>query len=420
MRLVAAATLVAACATPPGLTIEVLPDDGAVTTVELIVGTHCETCGSTMGAPAIAPRSAMIYAAEHPEVWEAPVDGGVAGFVLHTDGSDEQRIPVLLAVGFDANGRAIAWDKLIDVIIPPTGSAYWQIHLAPIEPIVDHTSAPDGSERVAVWRATAQTEPSCVMIEKWYEGSPHTSAVVPPADPDCDHIDPQLDCAPTVPDAMSVPPTFDSSSCLVNTSVGGGTTCVLGGPSCTDGVPASMTACTRLPTDYCVAGALCACAPADFGCLFDKLVSGTADGTVTTIRCQVPVGSDGTLCAGATTVQLDASGLLSNGRVCTDLRVVTGFLAGGTQYVDSLTIGMTGTLAFGNFQPNCRLDVTWSGALTPPVGTNIDVQFADLILDNGKHIVVPLRTDTVLNCNETFQCTLVKSTTTDTAQLCAK
>jgi hypothetical protein len=410
--------IVAGCATPAGLTIEVVAGGDAVARVELILGSTCESCPSLMGAPALAPRHTTIHESLQTVAWRADRDGELARFHLSVDGSDA-KIPLLVAIGFDGNGTAIASATLDDVIVPAHDTAWWRMPLAPLVPISDSGSAPDGSERVAVWRHPEQTEPSCVMVERWTSGTATTSAVVPAADPDCDRVVAQAECAAYVPDAMDVPPTLDDASCWLKSQTTDGLVCLLGGTPCTDGEPASTT-CQRVAETYCMPDRLCACEPGDIGCLFNALTQGTSDGSMPTISCTVPITDTGELCAGPTVATIDASIYLGAGVACNALRISSSF-SETEQSLTELVIATTGKLAIENFRAPCSIDLRWSGTVANPSGTYTRVDFAQLDLDNDNSVVVPLRVDVVKSCTQSLSCeTRRGASTTESLYLCTK
>jgi hypothetical protein len=414
---VATAVVMTGCAQSPGLQLEVAAQDASIKTIELIVGAHCDNCPSMMAAPNVALRETSIFSSPHPDAWFADFDGSFAGFFLDVDGGDDQRIPVLGIVGYDGAKQAVAYTKMQDVLVPANGELYTRVTLKPIDPI-DNTTPTTDAERVVVWRHPEQREPSCMMIEHWSSGVVTTGAIVPPTDPDCDHVL-VSECSPYIPNAIDVGSSFSSANCMLVVPTPAAPVCMMGGPVCTDGEPQTSLSCGRIDEDYCVPTTLCDCAPREFGCLFGKLATGTNDGTVTTLRCTVPVDQAGKLCAGLTTAALDGSALLSSGTQCKSIRFLDAFLAAAQSLSDTTEFDATVTLKLSNFTQPCRADMLWEGAVLSPTTMHTTVNMVSFEIDTGRNIAIPLRVSTVANCNEQFACNLVM-TTNDSVSLCGR
>jgi hypothetical protein len=410
------AMLIAACEESPGLQLEVGVTDTSVTRVELIVGAPCDGCPTMMAAPNVKLRETSIYSSPHPDAWFADVDSAFVGFLLNVDGDADQRIPALGIVGYNSANEAIAYVKMQDLVVPANEERYWRVNLKPIVAI-DGSVPTDDRERVAVWRHPDQREPSCMMIEHWSSGVLTTSAIVPPTDSDCDHV---LvgECSPYVPNAMNVRSTIDDADCFISVALDSSVSdvCMLGGPTCTDGAPPGMT-CDRLDIDYCTSESLCTCAPREFGCLLDKVLNGTADGSVTAIRCSVPVNTAGQLCATGTKVGIDISGSFASGALCKSLSMLDSFV-GGSSTPDQFGIGMNAKLVLSNFHTPCAIEATLTGDPATSKVDQVSVAFTDVLLDNGRHLALPWRVDAVPNCGGGFTCQFV--TSSDSMFACTK
>jgi hypothetical protein len=409
---VAAAVVLTSCAQSPGLQLEVGVQDTSIKTVELIVGAHCDNCPGKMAAPNLALRETAIYSSPHPDAWFADFDGSFAGFFLHVDGGDDQRIPVLGIVGYDAAKQPVAYTKMQDVLVPADDERHTRVTLKPIDPI-DNTTPTTDAERVLVWRHSEQREPSCMMIEHWSSGVVTTGAIVPPTDSDCDHVLVR-ECLPYVPNAVSVSSSFAQGNCLLVVPTPAAPVCMIGGPICTDGEPQTATSCSRLDEDYCIPSPLCECAPRDAFCLGGKLLSGTNDGTLTTVRCVIPIDASGNLCTGSTKASLDASALVALETHCKSIRFLERFIA-GQELSDATEFGANAMLKLTNFAQPCSVDVAWEGTTTQ----NITIKMLDFEIDNGKHIALPLRATAVSNCAEPFACVL-ETSSNDSVSLCGR
>lgn len=410
----AAAVVLAGCEQSPGLQLEVGVTDTSIRRIELIVGADCDNCPTTMAAPNVKPRETLIFSSPHPEAWFVDVDGAFAGFVLHGDGDADQRIPVLGIVGYDAAQTPIAYARMADLLVPAHDELYTRVELKPLIPI-DASVPTDDRERVAVWRHSEQREPSCMMVEHWSSGMRTTSAIVPPSDPDCDHV---LfgECAPYVPNAMNVQSSLSNGNCMLPAAFPAAAVCVIGGPSCTDGVPQTADLCARLDEDHCLPSALCACAPAEPVCLFDALTTGTSDGSVTAFHCTVPVTASGALCDGPTATPLDGAQFLAPGTTCKAIRFLAPFLR-DMNLRDSVPFKSDAKLTLASFRTPCAIDLEWEGTAPNVAVDPYDVAFVDLELDNQRHIDVPVRITTVANCGESFRCQLVPASN-DAVFLC--
>jgi hypothetical protein len=411
----AVAAVIAGCGSP-GLQLEVGVGDTGVTRIELIVGAPCESCPAMMAAPGVALRDASIYSSPHPDAWFADVDSAFAGFFLHVDGDSDQRIPVLVLVGYDSANHPIQYAMKQDIVVPSADEQYWRIKLKPITRIDDSVPATD-SERLAVWRHPDQREPSCAMIEHSSDSGVTTRAIVPPTDPDCDHV--QLaECSPYVPNAQDVRSSLGQSDCVLIQPTPSAPVCMMGGPNCTDGVPMTASTCGRLDEDYCLPSSMCECAPRDALCIGRKFLMGTNDGTVTTFRCSVPITETGTVCPGGATTVLDGRDLLAIGTNCTSIRFLDQFFAGPV-LGDTLAFE-TATLALSGFGNGCTVQIGLLGSLPNPASTHTTFTMVDLAVDTGQHIALPLRVSTVTDCTQPFKCALVQASTNDAVYLCGR
>jgi hypothetical protein len=380
--------------------------DTSIVTIELIVGAHCDNCPDGMAGPSLKLRPTSIYSAPQPDAWFAEVDGTFAGFFLHVDGGEDQRIPALGIVGYNSAKQAVAYKTMIDVVVPADDEQHWRVELVPIVPLTDDAPTRDG-ERVAVWRHPEQREPSCLMVEAASGGTVETGAIVPPTDPDCDHVL-LRECAPNIPNAMNVQSTLADGNCMLVVPFSAAPVCMIGGPACTDGALPTSTACARLVEDHCLPTSLCECAPADAGCLFGKLTTGTSSGEVTAYRCTVPIDQTGALCPNVASAQFDGSLFLGPGTTCKSIRFLDRFLS-DMFLTDSVSFDATVKLLLSSFRAPCTVDLGWEGAVLSPATMHTTVTAVDIELSNGRHLDIPVRVDTVMNCAESFTCNLVKA-----------
>jgi hypothetical protein len=389
------------CSDPPGLAIQVTPG-AAVTKVEFVVGGHWDgSVYQTMAAPQVAPRDTAVRPTVHETAWFAEVSGGTAGFALHADGTDNQSIEMLAVIGYDANQTPIEYAVLTGVEVPANEAVLWQVPLKPIAPL---GTAPEG---FAAWHASNQSAPSCVMLERDHE----SSAIVPQNDPDCDAV--AKECAPTVPNAMNVPPSFSSANCALVSNTG----CVMGGTSCTDGI-GPTSGCAPLEEAHCLPALICTCAPMDRACMENKILDGVSGDALPKVECTFPIDiNTGNPCPLAT-AKLDASIVIKDPLLkCKAIHVLKGF-SGLPKLVDQIGF-LTGLASLSNFRDPCAIDVTWSGHLD---GTGYAVEMADIELSNGRHVTMPFELTVTRGCTTeppVCKVSLATSSTGETIFTCA-
>lgn len=197
----------------------------------------------------------QIYTRDDARTLSAAMESGVAYFTIRANG-DETRIPLLVAVGFDANNTRVG-AVMIDREFFTTDN---NRQIATLDRIVEDrvTGRPmsDGL-RVETW----YDEPNaCVALEKTKEGTSHRTFIVPAEDFDCDGWAADQECDSMWPDHG---PDDDSTlpfTCVVeDTSNGAGKRCLLGDAPCVDGLGSPR--CDAIPGDndalWCVPSALC-------------------------------------------------------------------------------------------------------------------------------------------------------------------
>ncbi|HSD90879.1 MAG TPA: hypothetical protein VLB44_25315 [Kofleriaceae bacterium] len=420
--LVAVPVALAACSDPPGLTLEVVPGDPAITEVQLFVGEHCPDCPTAMAPPGLLARSTDIYLVNDTRAYLGEWRGDRVGFRLTTTGADDEHVPILIAIGFDQAHTPRATSTIRNVTVPAGRAEYWQTFLEAATPIVDPD--PDASgERVALWPAM-RNGPQCVMVE---HGTSGADTVVPKDDTDCDGVSSTLECAPFTPNAVRQPPTVGAASCVAwaqsNLS---GQICLLGGRQCTESNP-TTSPCEALDVDYCAPALLCsACAGLTSDnwdtCARLKLTALDTNSTLMpAMGCTIPMEASGAQCADTSKLHatLDAAQFLprdgSSNVKCTEIAISEMTLP--LSFHHSLPIGAA-TLTLKNFQQDCKVDVEWSGDYTRIIGTHVLV--ADIELDNGKHMTVPFVLHANDSCDGSMQCNVVVPDPSDTIFQCAR
>jgi hypothetical protein len=420
---VAVLVTLAACNDPPGLTLEVVPGDPAITEIQLFVGDVCEDCPSAMAPPGLLARSTDVYIVKDTRTYVGEWRGDRAGFRLTSTSEHDERVPIMIAVGFDQNHTPRGTSTLNDVTVPAGRAEYWQTFLETATPIVDPD--PDtNDERVDLWPAV-RNGPQCLMVE---HGTSGADTLVPKDDTDCDGAPPN-ECAPFTPNAMRQPPNIDHATCVIpvpSNSVGN--ICLLGGAQCTEATT-TTSPCESLDTDYCVPFVLCSyCAttttPDNWdSCVRLKLASidPTTDPLIAAMGCAIPMESSGAQCSDTNKLHatLDAAKFLSTDGgsdvKCTDIEISE--LMPPLSFHHSLTIG-TATLTLKNFQQDCKVEVEWSGDYSLALGNHM--LLANLELDNGKHLALPFLVHANDSCDSNMQCDVVMPDPNDTMFQCTR
>lgn len=396
----------AAC-NPSGLTLEVVIDDPGIEKVELFVGEYCSgDCprGTVPPQlPAMAVDAAFVVADQVP--WtETDFTDGVAGFRLESPHDTSLDIVVVLA--YDAQDQ-IRWSASFhDVPVPSNDAAHWRVTLSPTTPIAA-TPATAGSERIARWQQPSKRLPSCLLLEHWSSSAePARELVVPDADRDCDEVPAASECAPWIPNANGAWPTVAEASCLLTASVGGtSSVCVLGGPECNEN-GTQRDACVPVAGPHCMSTTLCACAGTnDFeACVMTKISEGINNSTMPYLECVIQLDTDGTSCTD-TTFEADAGAYLSGGSTkCRSMSLNDGGIPlGAFDYY--VALDDSSKLKIESFTEPCKADFYFAGSSMP--GTRLAV--TALELDNGNHLVVPLRVDLKAGgCLEDSHCTFFR------------
>jgi hypothetical protein len=258
----------------------------------------------------------------------ATVSGTKLTYHLEADGDDET-LPSMLIVGYDANGPAAA---LVVHDVPVTSSPQrLAITLIAVGPITGTSG-----ERLQVWRRpgddTANAQSACAVMVHGDARQPEW--FVPADDTDCDGALPQ---DPAVPECKNsdapwnycgvYPPSLGQADTMV--SVTGGA-CRLSGLQCADAGPACAAKTGEaltvpigcLDPQYCHAGSQSGCSAFDQACLGAALTASTLPritcpalyaGTPTPTPCTTridPTGAGGTaspLIAGRTVSRVDIS-----------------------------------------------------------------------------------------------------------------
>jgi hypothetical protein len=411
--------LMAACG-PSGLTIEVIVDDPAMVKVELYAGSDCGSQCPRITVPpgltAMTVDNGFLIDDPRPFVVDKPdFSNGVAGFRLEAE--QDTALAILVVVGYDAQNQ-IKWSWSRHYVEIPVGdSAHWKIKLEPTSAIGATVGPqPAGTERAAQWK-NPSGGPACLLLEHWGENFvPDRDLLGPAGDSDCDGVAAVNECAPWIPNANGAAPTLAEASCLTTTVHAGSTTvCTIGGRECNEDPMQPRAECVSVDPTYCTPYSLCGCAGQldQLACIREQIVGGTNMSTMPSVKCAIHVDANGNQCDAAD-LEIDLGAVLSgSSRKCTAIRVNDSDRE--LQFGQGLHLG-DGKLWFESFEQPCKANVIWEGGMAPIVNYSL----LETELDNGFHLVMPLRVDLKPGCADAAPsaCTFEGNTTYETMFAC--
>jgi hypothetical protein len=360
------ALCVTGCFSDRGVAIEIdISDTPDVASVELYIGkAACDS--SEPGCSTITPPGAVCALRDHSWFLDAaqpstaPVQGHKATLRLESDTT--RTLPIVIAVGLDANGGAIATATLRDLEVPSDTGRIATTTLVPAKPVSFDKTDPRtlNEDRVTTWTNKQMPPGACVLVEHWRPGSePVRDSVGPADDPECD-------------DGMKPVNVAPSSVCAAVPE--GAKACMLGIRACNVDGSIGGT-CAPLNRQVCVPDQICTVGCTDLACIGTKLTTLL----VPRIICTIQVGPDGVPCGGpAAQVNLDAE--LSHG--CGHQPQIGTAPLGGFEDRGPLNNGIT--IQLGTTSSACRFPVSASGMLTADTDghglVRLDPKPADLLL----------------------------------------
>ncbi|TMQ27219.1 MAG: hypothetical protein E6J90_02975 [Deltaproteobacteria bacterium] len=278
----------------------------------------------------------------------ARVNGHTATFRLRSDAAET--LPMVIAVGEDAEGNGIAAATLTDLTIPIHGARLVTMALTLAPSVVPGGPPPRASEdRVLVWRKLMPVS-SCVVVEHWDGGSPTRSFVVPEDDPDCDDV--AAECNPAAWHGVASAGAAAHPDCLTKTNG----VCLLGSHACADGnFPGGGECAPQRSGAVCLPDQLCSqCTDITTGCLANAVRTGFM--TMPHIECSFPAEGGLSLCKDkeSATIQLDH---FPAGQAC-EQPLITSFAAG--DFATSSAFGGA-TMELTGAQPPCSFVIRWKG-----------------------------------------------------------
>jgi hypothetical protein len=240
--------LLALAACDDSVAIEIrVPEGIDAVEVELFLGIdRCKIDGEVCPGIGVKDRGGgralgTVYNRDGNRVFRAPVSGGVAEFRI---APEDLKIPVIIAIGQPADPaseQVLGAAQLLDVDLSGGAKRY----IETLEPVdSDDTSKADA----ALWRRADQV--GCAGFRGRNAEVP--TFVVAQGDPDCDDIEPDLECDPLVWKARVPAP---GKSCVTHGRVNNADVCTFGSPACIDGE--GVTGCN--PGLACVPERLCNC-----------------------------------------------------------------------------------------------------------------------------------------------------------------
>lgn len=385
----------------PGLHLEVRAGGTGATRIELYLATRpCMNCTNFLRPKDVRTKlpgpvwllDGDMMARTLNTVYD--VKAGKVVFDLLPPGAEDVDIEYVVAVGYGADGEVVGVAKLMGVTVPHARAKFWKIAL---DDAADQASSmapkPEGN-RVWVWRRSdpaTSALAACVGIEHSDGKTVERTWLVPADDTDCDDVPPGAEC-----DRFNYQATgtsdLDKANCVTPLFKPPGitaTTCLLGGPACTDG-HADMT-CGPVDPYYCVPDVFCS----NQSCIGMSMLPQCVAANLSS-HLKVTFASETSLdwCANVgaiaprVRVSLDAvfrdSGLPAV-TSCTSIE----FVELAIQNIDPKPDYQSGSAKFHTeaLAAPCAFDLVWEAG---PLPTTDLFAGLDITLKNGLHLALPL------------------------------
>ena len=350
------------------------PGTPVPSTVTLYIGHGDETPGAIAPAPIGTQRFTASRWNRMPDNVDdtAEMIDGVATFVFRP-GAGIDKLPVVIAVGFDAHGVPTSSAAMFDLAFGNAHVKAYSVGLNKVaDPIATHGAGYNG---LVLWGPTSKTglDDACVLAQNTYPDPESRSVfVVTEGDRDCDGLPDE----PAPPECLidvwngARPARRDELTCLMTKTTGvGENLCVAGGPPCQDGGGGGANVCAE--SRYCAPTDLCnqdVCSTGEAGWTCAKDVAASPSGVVTAypaMQCafflQPDNGGGFTFCPGNPIADLTKVSFPSTpAPMCSAVRV-----RNATQgFLDKLVDGVAAYKL--TVDPACQMTVTPEG--TYPAG----------------------------------------------------
>lgn len=383
VKILVIALCASGCFSDRGVAIEIDVGETGATSVEFFIGKEkCESTNSrckTITPPnAMCALEASSWFRDDAQRYTAPVNGHTATFRL--EANPARTLPIVIAVGLDAGGGAVATATLFDLEVPANTGRIATATLVAAGPVVSTPTDVKNvnQDRVLVWTNKQMPPEACVVVEHWRPGKePLRDSVVPADDPACnDGVNASI-----------------ATTSLCATAPDVGEPCVLGIRTCTmDGSVGSSCAPPARPV--CIPDQLCPCS--DGMCIAMKLLTPT----LPHIDCTVPVSLTGGGTCGGKAAEVDLDSELPHG--CGHQPQISALPFGG--FAQSATFSGV-TIQLGTTPESCKFTVNASGSLTGDIENRgvvqLDTKSAVLLLPIQFHFTKLGCTDPNMSCTVT-------------------
>ena len=416
-----AVVLVAACTNDRGILVDVSATDPTVTKVRLFVGTGDPTTHDLTIAGPHHLDGAVYYSRDSHDTNDVvELSGGprVAKFAYATSDA----IPLVIAVGYDANDQPVTGGVLHDLAAPSDRNHViaYQLELEPDVAVF----GTNGEVHLGLWSNV--DEPGLAPYSARCAGIQIGNAepayfVVTDGDQDCDGYPTgsESECTPNIYDGATVA-SADRPTCLLSEANPVTTTrnCYLGGQSCQDGLGIDPTSpCTQ--THICVPATVCmSCTDLDFACAADLDGRGQSAAAGPYYACTLPARA-GVVCETRLRLERPPTG----GYGCSDFQIAndpdrgfgTKITSNGIQIVATGGKDTSDTSATSDASCDATLDVA-SGMVS--VDARQFTALTNYTLVNNGGIAIPIEftvVDSVSSCMDSIVECQLRNDVTPTA-----
>ena len=321
------------------------PGTPAPKTVKLYIGHGTEVASSIAPAPMGTARFTAPRWTRMPDNVDdtAEMVDGVATFVFRS-GGDVTGFPIVVAVGFDAQGVPTSSAAMFDLQLGNARVRSYSVGLNKAADPVANRSAFNG---LVLWGPSSKAgrDDACVFVQNTYPDPESRSAfIITEGDRDCDGFpdDPAPpECLADVWNGVRAPKRDELTCLTTRPASNGGAYCLGGGPACVDGGGTGAAVCAE--SRYCAHEALCTPAVCGIGqpgwmCAKDVSAATTGMNGYPSIACTFYFTIDSAsgafaFCPGDATFDLVNVGLPAS-PTCSQVRVRNTMQGFGDKLVD--------------------------------------------------------------------------------------